>query len=79
VRTNLRTSLVAVMATLCVAMGAGTALADCVTPSDPGYTTGTGAVFGAAAANADEVAYNGPSGQALLRHHNIAGVFAARG
>ncbi|QMU78620.1 hypothetical protein GXW83_25855 [Streptacidiphilus sp. PB12-B1b] len=76
-RTNLRTSVVAVMATLCVAMGAGTALADCV-PSLPTVTSG-GAVFGAAAANGDGVAYDGPSGHAVLVHHSVAGVFAARG
>lgn len=85
-RTNIRTSVVAVMATLCVAMSAGTALAaDCGTPWDHdhgvvsgggGVVSDGGAVFGAAAANADEVVYDGPSGHAVLRHHNVAGVFA---
>ena len=78
-RINVRTSVVAAVATLCVAMSAGTAFADCAPQggSQPVVSNG-GAVFGAGTANADVVAYSGPSGHALLAHHSIAGAGAAR-
>ncbi|MBC3844281.1 hypothetical protein GXW82_41385 [Streptacidiphilus sp. 4-A2] len=78
-RTNLRASVVAVMATVCVAMGTGTALADCG-PWDQGQgymDTDHGAAHGALAANSDVVAYDGPSGHVLLGHHNVAGAAGA--
>ena len=77
-RNNLRTSVVAAVATVCVAMSAGTALADCATPWSPPMTSTDGAAVGAGTANDDLVAYNGPSGNAVLGHHNIAGAGAAR-
>ena len=76
-RINLRTSVVAVGAALCVAMSAGTAFADCGPLDQPVVTQG-GAAFGAGTANSDVVAYDGPSGHALLGHHSIAAAGAAR-
>ena len=77
-RINLRTSVVAAVATLCVAMSAGTAVADCGTPweHDHPVVTDGGVAFGAGTANSDVVAYNGPSGHALLGHHSEAGAGA---
>ena len=79
-RINVRTSVVAAVATLCVAMSAGTAFADCGTPwgNDQPVVSNGGAVFGAGTANSDVVAYDGPSGHALLGHHSMAGAGAAR-
>ncbi|QMU72054.1 hypothetical protein [Streptacidiphilus sp. P02-A3a] len=77
-RSNLRTSVVAAVATLCVAMSAGIAVADDCAPWDhdqPVVTQG-GAAFGAGTANGDVVAYRGPSGEALIGHHSEAGVGA---
>lgn len=78
-RSNLRTSVVAVVATLCVAMSAGTAVADCGPwDHDQPVITHGGAAFGAGTANSDIVAYRGPSGEALLGHHSEAGAGAIR-
>jgi len=77
VRSNLRTSVVAAVATLCVAMSAGSAFADCGPwDHDQPVVTQDGAAFGAGTANSDIVAYRGPSGDVLLGHHYEAGVGA---
>jgi len=65
VRNKLRTTAIAVVASVCVAMSAGVAVAD------------GGAAFGKGNANGEVIAFKGATTQGLVSDHSEGGKFGA--